>query len=85
MDPTQMPPRDVILYAVAINAAIGLLLGLIPLASGFIKGNRRLGIIGFVASAVGGALLGIILSIPAVIIFTWLIFGRTKENSGDNA
>jgi hypothetical protein len=32
-----------------------------------------LGIFGLIASTLGGALLGVILSIPAMAIFTWLI------------
>ena len=65
--------NEFILYAILANGAIGGVLGLIPLVAGIKKGNRRLGFIGLGASAVGGLLLGLILSIPAAAIFTWLI------------
>ena len=83
MDTTQMSMREVMIYAALVNAGIGLVLGLIPLAIGFAKGQRRYGIIGFLVSTVGGALLGIILSIPSVIVFTWLILGRSKKAASD--
>ena len=56
-----------------VPAAIGFLLGLVPLVTGFVKGKVRLGIFGLIASTLSGALLGVILSIPAMAIFTWLI------------
>lgn len=78
MDPSQMSMRDVMIYALLVNAGIGFALGLVPLIIGFVKGKRRLGILGLVVSVIGGAVLGILLSIPSVIIFTWLILGRSK-------
>jgi len=78
MDPNQMSMRDVMIYALLVNAGIGFALGLVPLVIGFVKGKVRYGILGLIVSVIGGAILGVILSIPAVIIFTWLILGRTK-------
>jgi hypothetical protein len=83
MNPDQMSMRDVMLYALLVNAGIGLALGLVPLIIGFVKGKVRYGILGMIVSVIGGAILGVILSIPAVIIFTWLILGRTKADDGD--
>ena len=78
MDPSQMSTRDFLVYAVLLNAGIGFALGLVPLIIGLVKGKRRYGILGLIVSTIGGAVLGIILAIPSVIIFTWLILGRTK-------
>ena len=78
MEPINMSPRDVLLYGVLINAGIGVVLGLVPLISGLIKGRPKYGIIGFVCSIIGGAILGIVLAIPASAIFTWLIFRDPK-------
>jgi len=84
MDPNQMSMRDVMVYAMLLNAGIGFALGLVPLIIGFVKGKVRYGILGMIVSVIGGAVLGVILSIPAVIIFTWLILGRSKvDNAGD--
>jgi hypothetical protein len=56
-----------------VPLAIGFALGLVPLIAGIIKKRVRLGILGLVISTVGGALLGVVLSIPTMAIFTWLI------------
>ena len=79
MDPTQMSAQQLMIYAILINAGIGFALGLVPLIIGFVKGQRRYGILGLVVSTIGGAILGVILAIPVVIIFTWLILGRSKS------
>jgi hypothetical protein len=73
-----MSARDLLLYGVLINTAVGLILGLVPLISGIAKRKLKLGVLGFVLSAIGGALLGVVLAIPASAIFTWLIFRDPK-------
>lgn len=72
MEEVRLTGNEAFLYAL-IPAGVGLLLGLVPLIAGVIKGKLRMGMIGLLASTVGGALLGVILSIPAMAIFTWLI------------
>ncbi len=62
-----------------IGAALGSLLGLIPLVLGLIKKERKYAMFGFLGSLIGGALLGIFLSIPVTAIFTWLILRKPKE------
>jgi len=57
---------------VLIGVGVGVVLGLIPLILGFVKNKRNLGIYGFIASIVGGALSSI-LSLIIVIVFVWLI------------
>lgn len=60
--------------AVIAGLIAGLVCGLLPLISGLVKGRRELGIIGFVACAVSGAVLGLLLAIPVAIVFTLAIF-----------
>jgi hypothetical protein len=72
MEEVRLTGNEAILYAL-IPAGVGFLLGLVPLVAGFIKGKVRLGVFGLIASTLGGALLGFILSIPAMAVFTWLI------------
>jgi len=56
-----------------VGAAIGFLLGLIPLIVGIVKKKAKIGVIGLLVATVGGALAGVFISIPAMAIFTWLI------------
>jgi hypothetical protein len=65
--------NEFILYAILVNGMIGGALGLVPLVAGIKKGKKRLGFLGLAASAAGGLLLGLILSLPAAAIFTWMI------------
>jgi hypothetical protein len=73
MDGYRLTTQQALLFVALINAAIGLVIGLIPLITGIVKKKVRLGVYGLLASTVGGALLGLLLSIPAVVIFMWLI------------
>ena len=72
MEEVRLTGNEALLY-ILIPAGIGFLLGLIPLIAGLVKRKVRLGVVGLIASTLGGALLGVILSIPAMAIFTWLI------------
>jgi hypothetical protein len=71
MEEVRLNASDAYLYFL-IPVAIGFVLGLIPLIAGVIKKRIRLGVFGLLASTVGG-LFGMILSVPAMAIFTWLI------------
>ncbi len=64
---------QLMVYGPLINAAIGFFLGLVPLGFGYIRKKLRLGILGIVSATLGGAILGVFLSIPAMAIFTWLV------------
>lgn len=70
---------EAILYTSLAHAVIGLLLGLIPLVLGFIKKERSYAVFGFLGAIIGGAILGIFLSVPVAAIFTWLILRRPKN------
>lgn len=83
MESIRLTTQEAIIYVTLLNAAVGFFLGLIPLGFGIFKGKRRLGILGIAASTIGGALLGVFLSIPAMAIFTWLIV-RDSHVLGDN-
>ncbi len=80
MDPTNMT----MLQRVLFGAAVGLILGLVPLITGIIKGRLKLGLMGFAASIVGGSIFALILALPVAAVFTWLIFRKPNpvaENS----
>lgn len=84
MDPSQMSQQDLIFYAVLLNTAIGFILGLFPLVFGIKRGRARFGALGMVASVVGGAILGVILSVPVALIFTWLVTRQTAHEPRDD-
>lgn len=79
MEPVQLNYQEAFFWGIIINAGIGFVLGLIPLIIGIVKRNFKYGIFGHVAATVGGAVLGIFLSVPAVIIFTWLILKNSNS------
>jgi len=76
MDGVRLTTQQALMYVILINGAIGLVIGLIPLILGIVKKKARIGIYGLLASTVGGALLGLLLSIPAAVIFVWLILKK---------
>ncbi|HEX3101135.1 MAG TPA: hypothetical protein VHQ01_05065 [Pyrinomonadaceae bacterium] len=78
MDPNTITPQQALVLGILINAGVGLVVGLIPLVLGLVKRNVKYGFYGLLASIVGGAILGIILSIPAAVIFSWLIVRGAK-------
>jgi hypothetical protein len=72
MEEIQLSAEQALIYSL-IPVGIGFLLGLVPLVLGIMKRKLRLGLFGLIASTIGGAILGVILSIPAMAVFTWLI------------
>ena len=72
MDPIRLNTREAIVYLTLIGAAVGLILGLVPLIYGRIKGKARLGVIGFVVSILSGAIWSI-LPLFVMITFVFLI------------
>ncbi len=56
-----------------IGIGIGLVLGLVPLIYGRIKGKAKLGVIGFLTSIAAGALVGV-LPLFVMITFVFLIY-----------
>ena len=62
-----------------IGAILGFILGLIPLILGFIKKKRKYAMFGFLGAFLGNAILGLILSLPIVGIFTWLILRKEED------
>ena len=81
MEQIRINYTEFLVYTALINAAIGLLLGLIPLVLGLKKKQKSLGVYGFISSIFGGAILGFLLSIPIVGIFTYLILKRSKPEA----
>lgn len=77
MDPSQLTFTQWVL----VGAGLGLVVGLAPLIAGFIKGNLKIGALGFVASIVAGAVLGLLLAVPVAAVFTWLAVRKPKQPS----
>lgn len=70
--------REFYLYVIIGGAILGALFGLIPLILGRRMNKQRLGLYGFLASIVGGAIAPL-LSIIITAIFSWLIVKGTAK------
>ena len=83
MQPNQISLDQLIVYVTMINIVLGFLFGTFPLLCGIKMNNRKYGIYGFIGAVVGGAILGIFLSYPIAIVFTWLILKNSlaKDNA----
>lgn len=68
----RLTQTEFIIYVLIAGMGIGFLLGLIPLITGIVKKKVKLGVFGLIASTLGGV-LGLLLSVPIVVIFMWLI------------
>ncbi len=73
MGEMELTTTEAILYVALINAAIGLILGLIPLGFGFFLGKKRLGILAIICSTLAGTIFSIYVTFPIIAIFMWLI------------
>lgn len=83
MEPFHMTTSEAVMFFALVNAAIGLVLGLIPLLFGYFNHRLKLGLIGFLTALIGGSLLGVFVSVPATIIFTWFVVRKQKPVSPD--
>jgi hypothetical protein len=81
MEPVQLTTREALLYGMLVTAVIGFAVGLVPLAIGIWKKKIKLGVLGLLASTVGGALLGLLLAVPAAVVFIWLIMRQSTVPS----
>ena len=91
MSDIQLTIREFYLYIIIGGAILGALFGLVPLLIGRRRGRARLGLYGFIASIVGGAiapLLGLIVA----GIFSWLVIrekpatgGTSSPDTGDDS
>ncbi len=79
MEQIRLTNNEAIVYITIFNVLLGIVLGLIPLILGFVKKERSYGVFGFLGSIIGGAILGLFLSVPVMAIFTWLILRRPKN------
>ena len=64
--------NDLIIYVAIANTVLGVLFGLFPLVVGLKNSRAKYGIIGFLASVIGGFILSIVLAFPLALIFTLL-------------
>ena len=79
MEQMKLTSNEAIVYLAFLNIGLSILFGTIPLIFGFIKKERSYGVFGFLGAVVGGAILGVFLSIPVSVIFTWLILRNSKN------
>ncbi len=74
-------PTQITLYQLLIVGAItGFVLGLIPLGLGFVKQNRKYGIIGFILTIIGGTFFSLLGALPVASVFTWLVLRKPAED-----
>lgn len=66
--------------AIIGSLVMGAIVGAIPGITGAVKGKIGLAIGGFCACVICNFILGLLLSIPACIIFMFLIFKKSKES-----
>ncbi len=76
--------NQVLIYLSVINVILGFLFGAFPLIAGLLLKNRKYGIWGFIGSIIGGAFLGLFLSFPIALIFTWLILRNMTPKESSN-
>ncbi len=76
MEEIRISDKDLVIYLILLNVALGILFGTFPLIAGIKAKNLKYGIIGFIGSVLGGAIVGIFLSYPIAAIFTWLILRK---------
>ena len=72
MSDIQLTFRELYIYVIIGGALLGALLGLVPLLLGRRRNKARLGLYGFIASIVAGAIAPLLALIVAAI-FAWLI------------
>jgi hypothetical protein len=63
-------------------AFIGMVCGLMPLLVGINRKQVALGVVGFVCSAIGGAILNLLLALPVSLIFMAIILGVSSGETG---
>ena len=91
MSDIQMTFRELWVYIIILGAMLGALLGLVPLLLGRKRGKARLGLYGFIASIVGGAIAPLLALIVSGI-FSWLVIrekpaagGTSSSDAGDSS
>lgn len=65
---------------ILFGAAVGLIVGLLPLIVGIKNKRTKLPLIGFAASIAGGSIAAILLALPVSLLFTWLVSRGLKTN-----
>lgn len=77
--PIHISQTQAIMWVMLLNAVIGFILGLIPLLFGYFSKQLKLGLLAIAVTTIGGGLLGILISIPGTIIFTWLVARNARR------
>jgi hypothetical protein len=85
MEELKISYNEIILYITLANIALGFLFGSFPLICGLKMKNQKYGLFGFIGSIIGGAILGVFLSFPIAVIFTWLILKKSFADKSAEA
>lgn len=80
MEQSVEPIRLTFYHIALMGAALGFILGLFPLVLGFFKSKLKIGLLGLLGSTIGGAILGVFLSIPVIAVCIWLILKKPKNS-----
>lgn len=80
MEPIKLNARETILLLTLIGIGIGVLFGLVPLIYGRIKGQKRLGVIGFFSSVLAGAIWSV-LPLVVMLTFAFLIIRSSNKSA----
>lgn len=83
MNDIELTYREFYVYVIIAGAILGALFGLVPLVLGRKRNKGRLGIYGFLASIVAGALAPL-LGLVVAAIFAWVI-AKNKSVRTDGA
>ena len=78
MEEIKLTYRELLIYIVTANMILGLLFGSISLILGFKWDRKGLGVLGFIASVLGGAVAGVFLSYPITLLFLWLLLRQPR-------
>lgn len=78
MEPIDLTQRQVYIYTV-ISIVLSVLVALVPLSFGLGRQQRRLAIVGFVLTIIGGVFLGLLLAIPVAAVFLYLIYRKSTN------
>jgi len=83
MQDLRLTYHDLVIYVAIANTVLGFLFGLFPLIVGLKTGSSKYGVIGLIASTIGGFLLSIVLAVPVAIIFTLMALrpGKIRDTT----
>lgn len=74
-----MPTQITLNQLLIIGAIIGVVFGLIPLILGFKRNKPKIGILGFILTAIAGTMFSMLGALPICGLFTWLVLRKPSK------